>query len=46
MTTPQDENNNRAVGQIFLQPTKATEQIVIEFILTPAGASFNEILAA
>ncbi len=45
-TTPQDENNNRAVGQIFLQPTKAAEQIVIEFILTPAGAKFSEVLAA
>lgn len=43
-TTPLDIDRNTAVGRIFIQPTKAAEIIVLQFILTPTGASFDEIL--
>jgi hypothetical protein len=43
-----DESNNGAdvvdrnelVGQIFLQPTKTAEYILLDFNVTPTGASF------
>jgi hypothetical protein len=43
-TSNLDLNQSRAVGRIFIQPTKAAEQIILQFILTPTGASFEEIL--
>ena len=33
---------NQLVGQVFLQPTKTAEFIVLDFILTPTGASFTD----
>jgi phage tail sheath protein FI len=43
-TLPIDIQNNRAIGRIFVSPTLAAEQIILQFILTPTGASFEEIL--
>ena len=44
-----DETNNTAeaidrnqlVGQIFIQPTKTAEFIVLDFVVQPNGASFG-----
>tara|TARA_B100000963_G_scaffold191638_1_gene166762 strand:- start:1976 stop:3748 length:1773 start_codon:yes stop_codon:yes gene_type:complete len=33
---------NQLVGQVFLQPTKTAEFILLDFILTPTGASFTD----
>jgi len=33
---------NQLVGQVFLQPTKTAEFIVLDFVLTPTGASFTD----
>jgi len=30
-------------GKIFLKPTRALEYIDIEFVITPTGASFDNI---
>jgi hypothetical protein len=43
-TTAADQDQNQAVGRIFLDPTRAAERIILQFILTPSGASFEEIL--
>lgn len=43
-TLPINIQQNQAIGRIFVQPTQAAEQIILQFILTPAGASFEEIL--
>lgn len=43
-TLPIDIQNNRAIGRIFVSPTLAAEQIILQFILTPTGARFEEIL--
>ena len=43
-TTALDIDQNRAVGRIFVQPTKTAEIISLQFILTPTGVSFEEIL--
>lgn len=43
-TTALDIDQNWAIGRIFIQPVKAAEQIILQFILTPTGASFDEIL--
>jgi len=45
-----DETNNTAntidrnqlIGQIFLQPTKSAEFILLDFTIQRTGASFNE----
>jgi len=45
-----DETNNTAdtidrnllVGQLFLQPTRTAEFIVLDFTIQPTGASFPE----
>ncbi len=34
-------DRNQLVGQIFLQPTKTAEYIVLDFNITPTGASFE-----
>jgi phage tail sheath protein FI len=44
-----DDTNNSAdvidriqlVGQIFIQPTKSVEFIILDFVLEPTGATFN-----
>ena len=35
-------DQNKLVGQVFLQPTKTAEFIALDFILTPTGASFED----
>ena len=40
--TPDVIDNNQLVGQVFLQPTKTAEFIVIDFTLTRTGASFTD----
>ena len=41
--TPEDLDSNTLTGKIFLKPTRALEFIDIEFIITPTGASFDNI---
>ena len=41
--TPEDLDNNQMTGKIYLKPTKALEFIDIEFLITPTGASFENI---
>ena len=41
--TPEDLDNNQLVGKIYLKPTRALEFIDIEFLITPTGASFEDI---
>lgn len=43
LSTPEDLDRNTLTGKIFLKPTKALEFIDIEFIITPTGASFENI---
>ncbi len=40
--TPDVIDRNRLVGQIFLQPTRTAEFIVLDFVILPTGASFPE----
>ena len=42
LNTPDVVDENKLVGQVFLQPTKTAEFIVLDFILTPTGASFTD----
>jgi hypothetical protein len=42
-STPEDLDRNTLTGKIYLKPTKALEFIDIEFIITPTGASFENI---
>ena len=41
--TPEDLDSNTLTGKIFLKPTRALEYIDIEFIITPTGASFDDL---
>jgi len=41
--TPEDLDNNQLVGKIYIKPTKSLEFIDIEFLITPTGASFEDI---
>jgi len=36
-------DSNEMCGRIFIKPTKALEIICVEFVLTPTGASFDNI---
>ena len=38
--TPDVIDRNQLVGQIFLQPARSVEFIVLDFIVQPTGASF------
>ena len=42
LNTPDIIDENKLVGQVFLQPTKTAEFIVLDFTLTPTGASFTD----
>ena len=42
LNTPDIIDANKLVGQVFLQPTKTAEFIVLDFVLTPTGASFTD----
>jgi len=39
--TPDVIDRNQLVGQIFLQPTRTVEYIVLDFNVTPTGATFG-----
>lgn len=41
--TPEDLDSNTLTGKIYLKPTKSLEYIDIEFVITPTGASFDNI---
>ena len=40
--TPDVVDRNQLVGQIFLQPTRTAEFIVLDFVVQPTGATFPE----
>ena len=40
--TPDVIDRNEMVGQIFLQPAKTAEFIIIDFNILPTGAAFPE----
>ena len=40
--TPDTIDRNQLVGQLFLQPTRTAEFIVLDFSIQPTGASFPE----
>jgi len=40
--TPDVVDRNQLVGQIFIQPTRTAEFIVLDFIVQPTGATFPE----
>ena len=42
-STPEELDSNQMSGRIFLKPTKALEFIDIEFVITPQGASFENV---
>lgn len=39
--TPEVVDRNQLVGQIFIQPTKTAEFIIIDFVVQPTGATFE-----
>ena len=40
--TPEVVDRNQLVGQIFVQPTRTAEFIVLDFVVQPTGATFPE----
>jgi len=42
VNTPDTIDRNQLVGQLFLQPTRTAEFIVLDFTIQPTGASFPE----
>jgi len=40
--TPDVIDRNQMVGQIFIQPTRTAEFIVLDFVILPTGAAFPE----
>jgi hypothetical protein len=42
-SSPEDLDRNTLSGKIYIKPTKALEFIDIEFLITPTGASFENI---
>ena len=40
---PEDIDSNTLRGKIYIKPTRALEFIDVEFIITPTGASFENI---
>ena len=40
--TPDVVDRNQLVGQIFIQPTKTAEFIVLDFVVQPSGAAFED----
>ncbi len=40
--TPETIDRNQLIGQIFLQPTRTAEFILLDFIVQPTGAAFPE----
>jgi phage tail sheath protein FI len=42
-SSPEDLDRNQLVGKIYIKPTRSLEFIDIEFLITPTGASFENI---
>ena len=40
--TPDTIDRNMLVGQVFLQPSRTAEFIVLDFVVQPTGAAFPE----
>ena len=40
--TPETIDRNQLIGQIFVQPTRTAEFIILDFIVQPTGAAFPE----
>ena len=40
--TPETIDRNQLIGQVFLQPTRTAEFIVLDFVVQPTGAAFPE----
>ena len=40
--TPDTIDRNQLIGQIFLQPTRTAEFIILDFTIQPTGATFPE----
>ena len=40
--TPDVVDRNQLVGQIFIQPTRTAEFIVLDFVVQPTGAAFDD----
>ena len=40
--TPDVVDRNQLVGQIFIQPTRTAEFIVLDFVVQPSGAAFPD----
>ena len=40
--TPETIDRNQLIGQIFVQPTRTAEFIVLDFVVQPTGAAFPE----
>ena len=40
---PQEIDRNEMNGKIYIKPTRALEYIFVEFLITPTGASFEDI---
>jgi hypothetical protein len=42
-SSPESIDRNELIGKIYLKPTRALEFIQVDFVLTPTGASFDNI---
>ena len=40
--TPETIDRNQLIGQIFIQPTRTAEFIVLDFVVQPTGAAFPD----
>ena len=40
--TQETIDRNQLIGQIFIQPTRTAEFIVLDFVVQPTGAAFPE----
>ena len=40
---PEDLDQNTLRGKIYIKPTRSLEYIDVEFIITPTGASFENV---
>ena len=40
--TPETIDRNQLIGQVFIQPTRTAEFIILDFIVQPTGAAFPE----
>ena len=40
---PEEIDRNEMSGKIYIKPTRALEYIFVEFLVTPTGASFEDV---